>query len=65
MRGPRTAMKSGPRLPQLQKALAQKRRPNTAINKLINKLINFLKNELTGSFLVIQTGDAYSIHSRD
>ena len=31
--GPRTAMKSGPRLPQLEKALAQKRRPNTAINK--------------------------------
>ena len=28
---PRTAMKSGPRLPQLEKALAQKRRPNTAI----------------------------------
>ena len=24
MRGPRTAMKSGPRLPQLEKALAQK-----------------------------------------
>ena len=38
MRGPRTAMKSGPRLPQLEKALAEKRRPNTAINK-INKLI--------------------------
>ena len=32
-RGPRTAMKSGPRLPQLEKALAQKRRPNAAINK--------------------------------
>ena len=31
--GPRTAMKSGPRLPQLEKALAQKRSPNTAINK--------------------------------
>ena len=27
VRGPRTAMKSGPRLPQLEKALAQKRRP--------------------------------------
>ena len=25
-------MKSGPRLPQLEKALAQKRRPNTAKN---------------------------------
>ena len=34
MRGPRSAMKSGPRLPQLEKALAQKRRPNTAINKI-------------------------------
>ena len=33
VRGPRTAMKSGPRLPQLEKALAQKRRPNTAKNK--------------------------------
>ena len=33
MRGPRTAIKSGPHLPQLEKALAQKRRPNTAINK--------------------------------
>ena len=30
VRGPRTAMKSGPRLPQLEEALAQKRRPNTA-----------------------------------
>ena len=30
VRGPRTAMKSGPHLPQLEKALAQKRRPNTA-----------------------------------
>ena len=33
VRGLRTAMKSGPRLPQLEKALSQKRRPNTAINK--------------------------------
>ena len=34
VRGPRTAMKkSGPHLPQLEKALAQKRRPNTAINE--------------------------------
>ena len=33
VRGQRTAMKSGPHLPQLEKALAQKRRPNTAINK--------------------------------
>ena len=33
VKGPRTAMKSGLRLPQLERALAQKRRPNTAINK--------------------------------
>ena len=33
VRGLRTAMKSGPRLPQLEKALAQKRRPNTTKNK--------------------------------
>ena len=33
LRGPRTAMKSGPHLPQLEKALAQKRRLNTVINK--------------------------------
>ena len=33
VRGPRTAMRSGPRLPQLEGALAQKRRPNTAKNK--------------------------------
>ena len=36
MRVPCTAMKSGPRLPQLETALTRKRRPNTAINK-INK----------------------------
>ena len=33
VRGPRTAMKSGPHSPQLGKALTQKRRPNTAKNK--------------------------------
>ena len=33
VRGPRTTMKSGPHSPQLEKALAQKRRPNTAKNK--------------------------------
>ena len=37
VRGPRTAMKSGPRLPQLEKTIAQKRRPNIAINQSINK----------------------------
>ena len=33
VRGPRTAMKGGPHLPQLEKTLAQKRRLNTVINK--------------------------------
>ena len=33
VRGPRTAMKSGPRSPQLEKALAQKWRSNIAINQ--------------------------------
>ena len=33
VRGPRTAMGSGPHLPRLGRALAQKRRPNTAKNK--------------------------------
>ena len=39
VRGPRTTMKSGPRLPQLEKALTQKRRPNTAKNKLKKKIV--------------------------
>ena len=33
VRGPRTAMESGPRSPQLVKAHAQRRGPNTAKNK--------------------------------
>ena len=33
VRGPCIAMRSGPHLPQLGKALAQKRRPNAAKNK--------------------------------
>ena len=33
VRGPRTLMKSGPCLPQLERALSQKRRPNTTIKK--------------------------------
>ena len=37
--GPRTAMKSGPHLPQLEKALPQKRRPNTAKKKKKKKVI--------------------------
>ena len=39
VRGPHTAMKSGPRLPQVEEALAQKRRPNTA-KKIKNKINN-------------------------
>ena len=45
VRGPRTAMKSGPRWPQLEEALAQKRRPNTAINKLRKKKCLMGKND--------------------
>ena len=48
VRGPRTAMKSGPRLPQLEKALAQKRRPSTAKNKLKKKRP---KEEIHGKYL--------------
>ena len=33
VRGPRTAMGSGPRLPQVEKAFAQKRRPSIDKNK--------------------------------
>ena len=51
VRGPRTMMKSGPRLPQLEKALAQKQRPNTAIkiNKFKKKLVKLpLKKNYQG-----------------
>ena len=37
VRGLRTTMKSGPRSPQLEEALAQKRRPNTAKKIIIIK----------------------------
>ena len=37
MRSPRTATKSGPSSPQLEKARTQQQRPNTAKNKLIKK----------------------------
>ena len=40
-----------PRLPQLEKALAQKRRPNTAKNKLKKKK----KKKFSASFLVLST----------
>ena len=45
VRGPRTAMKSGPRSPQLEKAPAQKRRPNIAINQSINKSLKKKKKK--------------------
>ena len=38
VRGPHTTMKSGPHLPQLEKALAQKQRSNIAINQSIKTL---------------------------
>ena len=53
VRGPRTAMKSGPHLPQLEKALAQKRRPNTAINKKTKKQ----KNKKTKKLLTTSSID--------
>ena len=37
MRSPRTATKGSPRLPQLEKARVQQRRPNTAKNKKTKK----------------------------
>ena len=43
VRGPRTAMKSGPHLPQLEKALARKQRPNTSINQSVNQSIKLKK----------------------
>ena len=46
MRGPRTATKSGPRWPQLEKARVQQRRLNAAKNKLILK-----KRDLAASAL--------------
>ena len=49
VRGPRTAMKSGLRLPQLEKALTQKRRPNTAKKK--KKGLEILTNPVAMSFL--------------
>ena len=42
MRTLRTAMKSSPCLPQLEKARTQQQRPNTAKNK-INKINKFIK----------------------
>ena len=44
MRSPHTAMKSSPRSPQLEKARAQQRRPNTAKNKFKNILTTTTTN---------------------
>ena len=49
VRGPCTAMKSGPLLPQLEKALAQKRRPNIAINQSIKKSLDRKSTRLNSS----------------
>ena len=46
VRGPHTAMKSGPHLPQLEKALAQKRRSNIAINQSINQSLTKKKKRM-------------------
>ena len=62
VRGLRTAMKGGLRLPQLGRTLAQKQRPNTAIKKIyiyiglkFSNMINFTRynpheQKLLGSF---------------
>ena len=42
---PPTTMKSGPHSPQLEKALAQEREPNTAKNNKINKSIKKKKDK--------------------
>ena len=68
MRGPHTAMKSGPRSPQLEKALAQKRRPNIAKNKLIfkknkTKLYIYDHNFMYRGFLLFFLYSKFSIIS--
>ena len=45
MRSPRTATKSSPRSPQLEKARAQQRRPKAAKNKQITNKTIFLKRK--------------------
>ena len=61
VRGPRTARKSGPRLPQLEKALAQKRRPNIAINQSINKSLK--KKMKIGSIFIRKFEINYNLPS--
>ena len=50
MRGPRTAMKSGPHLPQLEKALAQKWRPKNSQKKK-KKTKNKTKQNITSIYI--------------
>ena len=60
VRGPHTAMKSGPRSPQLEKALAQKPRPNTAKNKLKKKKSKYIlkkKKKKIQGMLSLLTGE--------
>ena len=52
MRSPRITTKSCPRSPQLEKACAQQRRPNTAKNK-INKINKFIKKKEDITFVNI------------
>ena len=60
VKGPLTAMKSGPHLPQLEKALAQKQRTNTAQKiKNINKLIK-IRMKYLGINLPKETKDLYA-----
>ena len=56
VRGPRTTMRSGLCLPQLEGALAQKRRPNIAINQSINKSLKKKKKSLEESRLPLGYG---------
>ena len=68
-RSPRTATKSSPHLPQLEKACAQQRRPNAAKNKLINLKKNVLKKRavpgLQGGRGVVRCMVPQSVPKRD
>ena len=50
VRGPRTVMKSGPHLPQLEKALAQKRRLNATKKKQKKQKQN--KNDVKSKYFL-------------
>ena len=53
VRGPRTVVGSGPRSPQLGRALAQKRRPNTAKKKKKKSNINDHWSQITITNIII------------